>query len=163
MRLLDDADLGPAETAPQPPREEDWDSDDWDEDAADWEEPVVAPTLVCGTTTTTTTTVPTSGRGAAHGDTEEVGVLFSSLIAGTDTHTHTDTAAAAGRPGEAPRGPGAAEEEDRRRVETWCGEAADLEEPPVRAWLQGVERSELHVARRQRAADVWRTRLGEEE
>lgn len=50
--------------------------------------------------------------------------------------------------------------EDHRTVDDWDGDAQDLEEQPVAKWSERPDRPDR--IRRQRDADVWRTRLGED-
>lgn len=50
--------------------------------------------------------------------------------------------------------------EDQRTVDDWDGDAQDLEEQPAAKWSERPDRPDW--VRRQRDADVWRTRLGED-
>lgn len=55
---------------------------------------------------------------------------------------------------------GGAEREDHRTVDDWDGDAQDLEEQSAAQWSERPDRPDW--VRRQRDADVWRTRLGED-
>lgn len=55
---------------------------------------------------------------------------------------------------------GADRGDHHRAVDDWDGDAQDLEEQPVAKWSERPDRPDW--GRRQRDADVWRTRLGED-